>query len=105
MNYATRQGVEKTADVACVLSEAARQFSLINIPVNHAGVHAFSANESLSKGEFRRGDIDSSFLSDASLVFVRLVRRSISTLVLIPSALGCAKKHVELALQSDTNAS
>ena len=33
----------KTADVECVLSEAARQFGPIAILVNNAGVCAFSA--------------------------------------------------------------
>jgi len=62
VNYATGQGVAKTADLECVLSEAARPFGPIDIQVNNAGVCAFSAIESLSIGEFYRGDIDSSFL-------------------------------------------
>jgi NAD(P)-dependent dehydrogenase (short-subunit alcohol dehydrogenase family) len=46
--------VAKTADVECVLSEAARQFGPIDILVNNAGVCAFSAIESLSEEEFHR---------------------------------------------------
>jgi NAD(P)-dependent dehydrogenase (short-subunit alcohol dehydrogenase family) len=46
--------VAKTADVECVLSEAARQFGPIDILVNNGGVCAFSPIESLSEEEFHR---------------------------------------------------
>jgi NAD(P)-dependent dehydrogenase (short-subunit alcohol dehydrogenase family) len=74
VNYATSQGVAKTADV----SEAARQFGPIGILVNNAGVCAFSAIESLSTGEFHAATSIPLFLSVESLVFVRLATPPLS---------------------------
>lgn len=51
---AIRGNVAKSADVERLLAEAVREFGVIDVLVNNAGVYSFSAIDSFSEEEFHR---------------------------------------------------